>query len=227
MSSRPAILGGLILALLTAAASPAAAQDWNAFAAGSGRADDPVLLQALADGDFSERALICAGIGRRDDPYASDVVQWLLERNAGTARFQIEILLRMLLQGLFDPARGEQRMRAAIAENAPALGSMIVRIDRWTDPQLKSALVRLFPLMPAADVLPALLAVGSGLVRHLESAPGLIPSQEMELAMDYLTAVEATKAADAFAQCAALARLSREKVLVERARSVARAVAAD
>jgi hypothetical protein len=227
MSSRPAILGGLIFVFLIAAASPAAAQDWAAFAERSGRADDPLLVQALADGDFGERALICSGIGRRDDPYAADIVQWLLERNAGAGRFQFEILLRMLLQGLFDPARGDQRMRAAVTANAAALGAMIARIDLWTDPQLKSALVRLFPHMPAADVLPALLAVGSDLVHILESEKGLLPPQDMGLAMDYLAAVEALKAGDAFAQCAALARLSREKVLVDRARAVARAVAAD
>jgi len=226
MSSRPAISVGLTCALLFIAALPAAAQDWAAFAARSVRADDPILVQAIADGDFGQKALICGAIGRRDDPYAADVIQWLLERNAGTARAQVEILLRMLLQGLSDPARGAQRMQSAVSENSAALASMISRIDRWTDPQLKSALVRLFPLMPAADVLPALLVVGSDLVGILESGNGQIPFQETGLAVDYLSAAEAMKAGDAVAQCAAIAGLSREKVLVDRARAVARAILA-
>jgi hypothetical protein len=226
MSSRPEFSGGLICALLLIAALPAVAQDWGAFAARSGRADDPILVQAIAEGDFGQKALICTEIGRRDDPYAADIIQWLLERNAGTGRAQVEILLRMLLQGLFDPARGAQRMQSAVSENAAALASMTTRIDRWTDPQLKSTLVRLFPLMPAADALPALLVVGSDLVGLLESRNGQIPFQETGLAMDYLAAAEAMKAGDAFAQCAAIARLSREKVLVDRARAAARAIMA-
>jgi hypothetical protein len=222
MSSRPAIPRWLICALLITASALASAEDWGTFAARSARADDQILMQALGEGDFGEKAAICSGIGRRDDPYAADVIEWLLERNAGTEKAQVEILLRMVLQGLFDPARGQPRMRSAITENTVALRSMISRIDRWTDPQLKSLLVRLFPFMPAAEVFPALLTVGSGLVNLFASGEGLIPSQEMGLALDYLSVAETMTCHDCFEQCAALARLSREKVLVDRARAAAR-----
>jgi hypothetical protein len=199
----------------------AAAEDWGTFAARSTHADDPILLQALSEGDFTEKVAICSSIGRRDDSDVADVIEWLLERNAGNEKAEGELLLRLLLQGLSDPSRGGERIRSNITENAGVLGSMISRIDRWTDPQLKSLLVRLFPFMPVAEVLPPLLTVGSGLVNLLASGEGLIPSQEMDLAMDYLSVVETMKCSDSFEQCAALARLSREKVLVDRARAVA------
>lgn len=227
MSSRAVVLatGGLICALLLAASTMVAAEDWGTYAARSDRGDDPFLMQALDDEDFSTKVLICSGVGRRDDPYAADIIASLLERNAGAEKVQVEILLRMLLQGLFDSARGEERIRSAVTANAGVLDTMISRIDRWTDPQLKAVLVRLFPFMPPSEVLSALLTVGSGLVDRLESAEGLITSQEMGLAMEYLATVEKMKCRDSFEQCAAIARLSREKVLVDRARSVARALA--
>ncbi len=219
---RPGCRRWLACALLAAASALASAQDWGSFAAASGRADDPAILQALAEGDLSERTAICRGIGERNDPYAADIIGWLLGRNVGAEKAQVEILLRVLLQGLFDPARGPERLRSAAAENAGALGSMISRIDRWTDPQLKSPLVRVLPSLPAGDALPALLVVGSGLVDLLRSGEGLLSPGHTGLALDYLSAVESTKCTDALEQCAAIARLSRDKVLVERARAVAK-----
>jgi hypothetical protein len=229
MSSRVVVLaaGALLCALLLAASARAAADDLGVFALRSDRADDPFLMQALQDEDFSTQALICDGVGRRADPYAADIIGFLLERNAGAEKVHVEILLRMILKGLFDPARGEEKIRSAVAANADALGTMVSRIDRWTDPQLTSSLVRLLPFLPASQALPALLAVGSGLVHRLEAGAGSVPSQETGLAMDYLAAAEKMKCRDSFEQCAAMARLSREKVLVDRARSVARVLAAD
>ena len=227
MSSRQAIHSGLLCLLLFTAALPARAQDWGAFAERSGRADDPALVQALEEEDFSGRVLICAGIGRRDDPYAADVIDWLLARSAGEEKPRAEILLRVMLNGLLDPARGQERIRTTVEENAAALGSMIARIDTWTDPQLKAALVRVFPAMPPTDVLPALLTVGTDLEDLLRTAGGTTSPAQAGLALDYLAAVESMKARDCFEQCAAIARLSREKVVVDRARAVARELLAE
>ena len=228
MSSRVVVLaaGGLFCALLLAVSTRGAADDLGTFAVRSDRADDPILLQSLEEEDFSTSVLICDAVGRRDDPYAADIIAFLLERNAGAEKVHVEILLRMLLRGLFDTSRGEQWVRSAITANAGVLDTMISRIDRWTDPQLTSSLVRLLPFLPASQALPALLTVGSGLVDRLESGEGLITSQETGLAMDFLATVERMRCRDSFDQCAAIARLSREKVLVDRARSVARSLAA-
>ena len=212
---------GVTCALLLVASTVATAQDWGAYAARSTRADDPLLLQVMEEADLTTKALICGGVGQREDPYAADIIGSLLDRNAGGERVQVELLLRVLLQGLFDPARGGQKIQSAISANEVVLDSMISRIDRWTDPQLKSTLVRLFPSMPAEKVLPALLTVGSELVNGLSSEHGQIPPPRMGLAMDYLAAVEQLRCRDALDQCAAIARLSREKSLVDRARSVA------
>jgi hypothetical protein len=218
---------GVTCVLLLVTSAMVAADDWGTFAARSSRVDDPLLLQVMGEEDLTTKALICGGVGRREDPYAADIIGSLMDRNAGGERVQVELLLRLLLQGLFDPARGDKKIQSAISANAGVLDSMIYRIDRWADPQLKSTLVRLFPSMPAEKVLPALLTVGSELLESLSSENGLLPPQRMGLAMDYLATVEKMKCRDALDQCAALARLSREKVLVDRARSVAGVVAAN
>jgi hypothetical protein len=63
-------------------------------------------------------------------------------------------------------------------------------------------------------------------VKTLETGKGFVLSQDLALALDFLTAVETTRRPDFLEQCSAIARLSREKLVADRAREVAREIAA-
>lgn len=216
----------VISALFLFAAVAASAADWGTLAADSDRRLDSALLSALQSEDFDTKALICTGVGQRPDPFAADILTALLESNAGKMSDRIELLLRMLLQGLFDKSKGEKWISERIAANREVLDSMARRMAQWKDPQLAGALVRILPALDTPGALPGLAQAGSRVVRTLEMGDGMILSQDLALALDFLNAAEATGRADFLEQCTAIARLSREKVIVDRAREVARAIAA-
>jgi len=220
MSSR-----AVISALLLFAAVAVSAADWGTLAADSDRSLDSAFVSVLQSEDFDTKALICTGVGKRSDPFAGDIITALLESNAGKTSDRIELLLRMLLNGLFDQSKGEKWIADRIAANRDVLDSMAGRIAKWKDPQLAGALVRILPALNTPGALPGLAQVGSRVVGTLETGKGVMPSQDLALALDFLSAVEATGRADFLDQCTTIARLSREKLVVDRAREVARVIA--
>jgi hypothetical protein len=221
MSSRAAICTLLIFATVAASAA-----DWGTLAADSDRTLDSALLSALQEGDLETKVLICTGVGKRADPFAGHVLTALMESKAVKGSDTIELLLRMLLLGLFDPSKGEKWISDRVSANRDELDSMAARMEQWRDPQLAGAMVRIIPSLNSPRALPALAQVGSRVVRTLETGAGIMLSQDLALALDFLTAVEATGRAEYLEQCTAIARLSREKLVVDRAREVARKIAA-
>jgi hypothetical protein len=218
MSSRRIILG---LVLLSAALTPAVAAEWTALASASDHAQDPLILQAMESGDFETRVQLCVGVGKRADPFAGAIIESILTHDRGVKGFQSELLLRMLLGSLFDASWGDGGIRTRVEANVTALVDLYDRIAEWKDPQLTGILVRLLPFMKGYDVDPPLMQIGARLVDGLTRSRGVITSQEIALALDYLASVERMPSLDFLDQCVSIAELSREKILVDRARSVA------
>ena len=80
MSSRTILLAFLGACAAAACAAAAYAADWSTFVAASNRADDGLILDILKDADFQTSSEICLAIGTRSDPYAADILSWLLRR---------------------------------------------------------------------------------------------------------------------------------------------------
>jgi hypothetical protein len=210
MSSRAV----LCLALLQITASLHGA-DWASFAATSDQSEDSVLIQAMADGDLETRLAICGSLAKREDPYLEGILSWLADTRGVFDGPQRELLLRVVLQG-FDATR--------IAANRVALASLLDRIDQWKDPQLTGALILLAPRTDLVGAHAAIMLIGDRLVSELRESAGVLPSQETALGLDFLAAAEAVGSADFLPACAQMARLAREKALVDRARAVAAAL---
>jgi hypothetical protein len=206
-------------------AAVAIAADWGTLAAGSDRTLDTALVSALNTEDFGTAIMICEGIGRRGEPYAGNVIASLAAGNPGRTDSQRELLLRILLEKLFDPARGEPAIQARIAANSEELDSLVGRIAQWKDPQLVGVLVRVLPSLPGKTALPALAEVGLRAVNELRQGMGLVSPQEGALLLDFLSSVERISSDDFLEQCTAIARLSRDKVIVDRARAIVGAIA--
>jgi hypothetical protein len=183
-----------------------------------------MLMSALQDEDFDTKLLICDGVGRRGDPFAGNIIDWLMTGNAGRKSDTVELLLRTLLKGLFDPSRGEASIRERITANQDVLDSLAARMAQWKDPQLAGALVRILPALDTPNALPALAQAGRRVVKALENGSGIVLSQEDALILDFLSSVERVRRIEFLEQCTAIARLSREKLIVDRARAVARAI---
>lgn len=224
MSSRTAF--ALALLAFALASAPLRAQDWESFAASSSRALDPEILRIMAESGLEENIAICRGLGRRGDADVQVFIDSLAAGHVAKTAVGTEVLLRWLLSTALGARTGEQDLRAWQEANAPAVDMLFSRIDQWGNPQLKAALVRLALIARNSQGTRAIMAVGTGLVRELESSGGLIPSEDMALALDFLSAARSTARSELFDPCVEIARLSRDAVLVSAARSTAKALAA-
>jgi hypothetical protein len=224
MSSRTTF--ALAMLAFAMAAAPVGAQDWESFAASSGRALDPEILRIMAESGLEENIAICRGLGRRADGDVQVFIDSLAAGHVTKTAVATEVLLRWLLSTALEARTGEQELRAWQEANASAVDMLLSRIDQWGNPQLKAALVRLALIANNSQGIRAIMDVGTGLVRELERSGGLIPSENAALALDFLSAARNTARSEFFAPCVEIARLSRDAVLVNAARSAAKALAA-
>jgi len=209
-----------LLALL-AVVHPAGAL-WREFVLASDRADDPVILEALIDATLDERLEIFEALGVRADPFLGAYLDdFLLRPSARPA--EAEHLLRVLLESAFPPTTSLEGLAERVAPNREALLAAAVRLDTFTDPQLCAAIVRLIPLLP--DGRQHLLGVVDRLVDRLEGAAGVIDPRDSGLLLDALEAMRRIGSPDFLESALAVARLSRERMVVERARETARELA--
>ena len=141
MSSRAVVLaaGGLMCALLLAASTRVAADDLGAFALRSDRSDDPFLIQALAGRGFQHTGshLRRCRATRRSVRRGHHRLPPGKECRGGESPCRDPPSHDSPGPVRRGPWRG--RIRSAVAANAGVLDTMISRIDRWTDPQLKSS----------------------------------------------------------------------------------------
>jgi len=220
MSSRSAVLN-LLLILPTIALAAEPPLEWGTFVARSDSSDDALILLALEDADLGTRIDICSSVGRRKDPFAGDIIDAIRSGSGGIDPGLAELLLRTLLDSLFDPSLEEDALRAKAAANAEALSSAIGALASVRDPQLRGALLRILPLRENENGLSVLAAQGADLVRLLRKGAGWLAPGETALLRDFLWAAGVMPSMDLLPLCTQISRLSREGAIVEEARRTA------
>ncbi len=207
----------LALLVLFAVARPAAAL-WREFALASDRRLDDVILEALEGATFDEKLEILSAVGQRDDPYIGAYLDaFLLDQSSRPT--ESEHLLRILLDIAFPRTAPLERLAGRVAANETALLAAAARLSSFSDPQLCAAIVRVIPLLPGGRG--DLLALVDRIVDRLELRAGLLDPRENGLLLDTLAAIRAIGSPDFLDPVLAVARLSREGVVVERARATA------
>jgi hypothetical protein len=224
MSSRTALatLSALLLVLI---AGPLSAQDWESFAAASDRSEDSLILQTLKGADLDTEIAICRGLGRRQDRNVEAALDFLTENYAPGTAARTELLLRWILAAARQAHPGEEDLAAWISDNASSTDTLMDGMSRWKSPMLKGELIALAVIARRPSSQPALMEAGDGVVKLLQATGGFLSGEDTSLAMAFLAAAERTAAPDFLPVCADIARLSREKTIVDAARSAAAAIA--
>ncbi len=207
----------LALICLLVVARPAAAL-WREFALASDRRLDDVILVALEDATLDEKLEILSAVGQREDPFIGAYLDAFLLRQPSRPA-ESEHLLRILLDSAFPRDVPLARLAERVAPNQPALLAAAARLSTFADPQLCAAIVRVIPLLPGGRG--DLLALVDRMVDRLEARNGLLDPRENGLLLDALAAINAIGSPDFLGPVLAVARLSRERVVVERARATA------
>ena len=133
MSSR-VLIPALLLTVVAASGAAGAAfvGDWGDFTARSDRGADSLLISVMENGDFGTSFAICSSIGKRSDPYAADILSWLLSGYSTTRSYQTETLLRRALASLFDEDGPDLSSR--VSSNADVLGELVRTLETFKDP---------------------------------------------------------------------------------------------
>jgi hypothetical protein len=222
MSSRTALAVLIALCIATAGS----ALDWRSFAASTDSNSDTLLSDTFLSADTETRLALCDGVGMRNDPFDARIIDLVASGHRGNASWDPDVFLRPLLASIFNTERGETVLKARIGANAAALDTLFARIADWRDPQLTEILVGLAPICEGTVRLGALMKVGTALLRALSVNGGLLAPQMRSLALAYLSTVSAIRGEDFLFVCTEMARLSRDKDVVDRARVTARALIA-
>jgi hypothetical protein len=201
-------------------------QDWEAFAAASDRSFDPVILQTMAAGDLEVNIALCRGLARRDDEDIRTIVSSLAAAQSARTSLSTELLLRYLLQGVLLYRPGSEELQKWAAVNADVLDMLLDDVRRWKSPQLKGALLSFAVIAPGSPKMRPIADVGAAVVDELQASRGLIPSEDSALVLDFLRAAGLASRSELLPYCTAIARLSRDKVLVDAARATAAALVA-
>jgi hypothetical protein len=195
---------------------------WREFALGSDRSDDPVILDVLRDASLDERLEILEAVGARADPFLGAYLEDFLVRHTSRPS-ESEHLMRVLLDAAFPRSADLSLLSVRVAANQGALLAASARLPTFTDSQLCAAIVRIIPLLPGGRG--DLLGAADRLAERLAERDGLLDPRENALLLDVLEAMGRVGSPDFLEPALAIARLSREKIVVERARKVARALA--
>jgi hypothetical protein len=204
----PARLLIVVLAFLISA-RPASAL-WREFALASDRRLDDVILD--------EQLEILTAVGQREDPFIGTYVNAFLLRQSSRPA-ESEHLLRILLDTAFPRTVPLASLADRVAPNQAPLLAAAARLSTFSDPQLCAAIVRVIPLLPGGR--PDLLALVDRLGALLKERDGVLDPRENGLLLDALAAMSRIGSPDFLEPVLAVARLSRERVVVERARATA------
>jgi hypothetical protein len=200
-------------------------QDWERFAASSDRSADTLILQIMAAGDLETNITLCKGLARRSDNNISAILEFLVNGHSGKTFTSTELLLRYLLEGVRDAYSSEMLLRTWVATNEVSMETLLLKITDWKSPQLRGVLLSYASVVPEQQGIRAIIDVGASLDLELNATQGWIPYPEKALVLNFLQAASRARNPDLLSYCAEIARLSRDKVLVDAARSAATAIA--
>jgi hypothetical protein len=206
-----------VVLILAGVARPSAAL-WREFALASDRRLDGVILEVLEGATLDEKLEILSAVAQRGDPFIGAYLDaFLLHHLARPA--ESEHLLRILLDTAFPRNATAEHLAARVEPNRTALLAASARLATFSDPQLCAAIVRVIPLLPEGRG--DLLALVDRMADRLELRNGLLDPRENGLLLDALASIEAIGSPDFLEPVISVARLSRERVVVERARATA------
>lgn len=220
MSSRTALT--LLLLLVV---GPLSAQDWEAFAAASDRSQDAFILQTMKSAGLDEQISLCRGLGRRQDRNVEAVIDSLAESSSPGTAARTELLLRWVLASARAAYPGDKDLAEWIGDNSASVDMLLGSMRRWKSAMLKVELIALAVIARTPSSIPAVMEAGDGVVKLLQNTGGLLSGEDATLALAFLAAAARTAAPDFLPICADIARLSRDKTVMDAARNAAAAIA--
>jgi hypothetical protein len=212
-----------VIALLAAAALPAAASDWHLFVAQSDRSANAMIMELLAESETAVQLDIVSALGERDDPYVEDIIRWIHEGFDSRTVFRREFVLRTLLGSLLDSSLPSDVLAERAAANLDGLERLIREMGEIRDPLLRNELIRIMDLL-SVDLTPCISRQFVAVLCEVKVGGGETGPENRALLLSLLSFAARHPRVEFLQPCLEAARASRESLVVENARAAAKII---
>jgi hypothetical protein len=219
VSAHAAVIS-LLLALFPL---PAAANELENLVSSSGRESNPRIIGLLSTSDLETQLCIAKALGQREDPYAADIIEAISARFDGKTESNREHLLRVVLFSLYGPDAPPGARQERVEANRAAIDSLLKIFPGFHDPQLKSALIGLIPLLGVREYDSLVVATAGTIIQTMRNHDG-IPPAETGLLSAILSFFQADPRMDFLEPCISIADSSRDARIVRLARDTAKRI---
>jgi len=211
------------VAFLAVAALSAAASDWHRFVAESDRTANPMIIELLAGSDIADQLDIVSALGKREDPYVEDVIQWICMGFNSRKDFQREYVLRTLLGSLLESSLPHDLLTDRASVNFDELEKLIRGMSEMRDPLLRNELLRIMELLPV-ELIPCVSQQFAAVLLKIKAGGGETGPGDRALLLTLLSYAARHPRGEFLQPCLETARSSREKLVVENARTAAKII---
>jgi hypothetical protein len=221
MSPKPLCLWFVLSVLFPLIPLPAQSADW---VTASDRRLDPDIIAILDTADFEQSLEIMRALGKRDEPFAGDIMLHLYAAAHGPARYKYAALLETLLSSLFAPSVPEAVFGRRYSANRSALQPLITDIPHIKSPGLKRELISIITRAGDDRYRTILAAETEKLAGVLRVKNGNLDIETARELLTLLHGIEKLRITECVDQCNAVARYANNRDLVKLARKVAAAL---
>jgi hypothetical protein len=207
-----------LLSVFSADADPAG------YILSSDRTFNPDIIGLMTEGGLEDAVRIATLLGQRDDAYAGDIIEYFFHHHNGKRSYESERILSTLLGSLFPVDLDQTVFDARYALNAEALSGLIVSLEQYESPDLRSICLSLAGRSGDPLFFPLLSRRGEDLAARLSHTRGRLTPPEYEEILIFLEMAGRLKLAAFRYPVMEIARHAADRRVVERAREVLRSL---
>jgi hypothetical protein len=215
------ILSAVYMAFNLRPLAAAGVEDWIAV---TDRSDNPVIIEYLSSADFSQSCQIVAELGKRADPYISDILGVLLEPFSGTLGYRQQHLARTLLLAVFPPALSTAQLERRLSANPEGLSLLARGLNEFQLPLRREA-VRVMRSSGSEGLDKYIVEQAAWCYRLLERQSGRADAEQRALIVEILEFAEARRNPDFLDPVLRILEATRDRTVAEKALQTARNLA--
>ncbi len=198
------------------------AEGWIAV---TDRADNPLLIEYLLSVELSQSLQAVEEIGRRTDPYISDILAALLERFSPAQGYRLQLLLRSLMRAAFPPESAGEELERRLAANQEGLELLARGLEGFGLP-LRRESVRVLRAYGSEEFDRYVLGQAGWCVRLLQEQRGLTDAEQSAFLLEILEYAGSRRNTVFLDPVLRILEATRSRVVAEKAYQTARMLAA-
>jgi hypothetical protein len=214
------VLSAGCLALNPHPLAAAGVEDWIAV---TDRVDNPLIIEYLLSGDYSQSSQLMECIGRRADPYISDILRVLLEHFSATQGYRQQQLALSLLQATFPPGSSADELKRRLAANPEGLALLARGLNGFLLP-LRRESVRVIRASGSDSFDKYILEQAAWCFHLLERQNGRTDAEQRALILEILEYAEARRDPLFLDPILRILEATREQTVAEKSLQTARAL---